>query len=72
MVIGSISTADLVPMLKRLERSFRREINVVRYSEKEFRQKIQNKDHFLLPVLNERVVMIKGTKDELERAALPT
>ena len=32
MVIGSISTADLVPMLKRLEleQSFQREINVTR------------------------------------------
>ena len=28
MVIGSISTADLVPMLRRLEQSFQREINV--------------------------------------------
>jgi hypothetical protein len=28
MVIGSISTADLVPTLKRLEQSFQREINV--------------------------------------------
>ena len=51
MVIGSISTADLVPMLKRLE---------------------QNKDHFLLSVLNEKVVMIKGAQDELEAAARTT
>jgi predicted nucleotidyltransferase len=72
MVIGSISTADLVPMLKRLEQSFQREINVTRYSEKEFKQKLQNKDHFLLSVLNEKVVMIKGAQDELEAATRTT
>ena len=72
MVIGSISTADLVPMLKRLEQSFQREINVTRYSEKEFKQKLQNKDHFLLSVLNDKVVMIKGAQDELEAAARTT
>jgi predicted nucleotidyltransferase/AraC-like DNA-binding protein len=72
MVIGSISTADLVPMLKRLEQSFQREINVTRYSDKEFKQKIQNKDHFLLSVLNEKVVMIKGAQDELEAATRAT
>ena len=72
MVIGSISTADLVPLLKRLEESFQREINVTRYSEKEFKQKLQNKDHFLLSVLNEKVVMIKGAQDELEAAARTT
>jgi predicted nucleotidyltransferase len=72
MVIGSISTTDLVPLLKRLEESFQREINVTRYSEKEFKQKLQNKDHFLLSVLNEKVVMIKGAQDELEAAARTT
>jgi hypothetical protein len=69
MVIGSISTADLVPMLKRMEQSFQREINVTRYSEKEFKQIIRNKDHFLSSVLKEKIVMIKGTQNELEAAA---
>ena len=72
MVIGSISTADLIPTLKRLEQSFQREINVTRYSEKEFKQKIRNKDHFLSSVLKEKVVMIKGTQNELEAAARAT
>jgi predicted nucleotidyltransferase len=69
MVIGSIFTADLLPMLKRLEQSFQREINVTRYSEKEFKQKIRNKDHFLLSVLKGKVVMIKGIQNELEATA---
>lgn len=72
MVIGLISTADLIPMLKRLEQSFQREINVTRYSEKEFKQKIRNQDHFLLSVLKGKVVMIKGSQNELEAAARAT
>jgi hypothetical protein len=52
-----------------MEQSFQREINVTRYSEKEFKQKIRNKDHFLSSVLKEKIVMIKGTQNELEAAA---
>jgi len=72
VVVGWNSTADLIPMLKRLEQSFQRDINVKRYSEIEFKQKIRNKDHFLLSVLNEKMVMIKGTQDELEATARAT
>jgi predicted nucleotidyltransferase len=68
MVIGSVSTTDLVPMLKQLEQRFGREINVTHYSEKEFKQKIRNKDHFLLSVLNQEIVMIKGAQNELAAA----
>jgi predicted nucleotidyltransferase len=72
MVIGSISTVDLIPALQRLEQSFQREINVTRYTEKDYSQKIQNNDHFLVSVLNEPVVMIKGAQDDLEAAARTT
>ena len=70
MVIGSISTADLVPMLKRLEQSFQREINVTRYSERNLNRNFNTKT--LLSVLNEKVVMIKGAQDELEAATRTT
>jgi hypothetical protein len=72
MLIGSISTADLVPMLKRLEQSCQREINVTGYSEKEFQYKLQAEDHFLLSVLNKKVVMNKGAQDGLEAATRTT
>ena len=55
-------------MLKQLEQRFGREINVAHYSEKEFKQKIRNKDHFLLSVLNQEIVMIKGAQNELAAA----
>jgi len=72
MVIGSLSTADLVPVLRRLEQRFDREINATRYSDKEFEQKIRKKDHFLLSVLSQNAVMIKGTQHELAAATRRT
>jgi predicted nucleotidyltransferase len=68
MVIGSVSTADLILVLRQLEQKFGREINVTRYSDKEFKQKIRKNDHFLLTVLSQNVVMIKGTQHELAAA----
>jgi predicted nucleotidyltransferase len=68
MVIGSVSTADLVPLLRRLEQRFGREINVTRYSDNEFKQKIRNQDHFLLSVLKKKLVMIKGAQNDLAAA----
>ena len=72
MVIGSLSTADLVPVLRRLEQRFDREINATRYSDKEFEQKIRKKDLFLLSVLSQNVVTIKGTQHELAAATRRT
>lgn len=71
MIVGSIPTARLVPMLRRLEQLFNREINVTRYSENEFCAKIRSGDHFLLSVLKGKLVMLKGSRDELEAAARP-
>jgi predicted nucleotidyltransferase len=72
MVIGSVSTADLILVLRQLEQKFGREINVTRYSDKEFKQKIRKNDHFLLTVLSQNVVMIKGTQHELAAATRRT
>jgi predicted nucleotidyltransferase len=72
MVIGSISTADLVAVLRRSEQQFGREINATRYSGEEFKQRVRNNDHFLLSVLNGPAVMIKGGQDELAAAARGT
>ena len=69
MIIGSVTTARLVPMLRRLEQHFNREINLTRYSEQEFYDKIRNGDHFLLSVLKGELVVLKGSRDDLEAAA---
>jgi predicted nucleotidyltransferase len=69
MVIGDIKTAELLPALRRLERRFSREVNVTRYSTKEFLEKAHRSDHFLGSVLKEETIFLKGSKDELAAAA---
>ncbi len=68
MIVGRIGTADLLPTLRRLERKFSREINIIRYSDEEFNEKARRRDHFLLSVLKGQLILLKGSKDELERA----
>jgi predicted nucleotidyltransferase len=68
LVVGDISTGDLLPVLRRVERRFGREVNVKRYSEKEFRDKMRGGDHFVKSVLRGKVVSLIGSPDELEAA----
>jgi predicted nucleotidyltransferase len=72
LVVGEIATRDLLPVLRRLERRFGREVNVKRYSEKEFRDKMRAGDHFVKSVLKGEVVSLIGSPDELEAAARRT
>jgi hypothetical protein len=46
---------DLLPALRRIERRFGREVNLTRYSEKEFRDKIRDGDHFLKSVTKDKI-----------------
>jgi predicted nucleotidyltransferase len=68
LVVGDIATGDLLPVLRRIERRFGREVNVKRYSEKEFRDKMRERDHFVKSVLKGKVVSLIGSPDELEAA----
>lgn len=68
MIVGSVTTANLIPMLRRVEQRFNREINVTRYSDTEFYSKIRSGNHFLLSLLKGKLVMLKGSRDELEAA----
>jgi predicted nucleotidyltransferase len=66
LVVGDIATADLLPVLRRVERRFGREVNVKRYSQKEFRDKMRVGDHFLKSVLRSKMVSLIGAPHELE------
>jgi predicted nucleotidyltransferase len=68
LVVGNIATGDLLPLLRRVERRFGREVNVKRYSEKEFRDKMRGGDHLVKSVLKGKVVSLIGSPDELEAA----
>lgn len=69
MVIGSVGLSDLSPVLRAMEKKFKREFNVKCYTPKEFRKKIEARNHFLTSVLEKGKVFLKGDKDELESLA---
>jgi predicted nucleotidyltransferase len=72
LLVGDIATADLLPAIRRMERRFGREVNVRRYSEREFRDKIRAGDHFVKSVLKTKIVSLVGSLDELEAASRRT
>ena len=67
LLVGDVATADLLPALRRIERRFGREVNLTRYSEKEFRAKIRDGDDFLKSVTQDKFVTLIGSLDELEK-----
>jgi predicted nucleotidyltransferase len=69
MIIGSVGLSDLSPTLRTLEKRFGREINVKCYSPKEFRNKVAAENHFVMRVLKDEKIFLKGDKDELESLA---
>ena len=72
LLVGDVATVDLLPSLRRIERGFGREVNLTRYSEKEFRDKIRDGDHFLKSVTKDKFVMLIGSLDDLEKATSRT
>ncbi|HEX8846590.1 MAG TPA: nucleotidyltransferase domain-containing protein [Pyrinomonadaceae bacterium] len=69
MIIGSVGISELSSSLQMLEKKFGREINVKCYSLKEFRNKVEAENHFVMTVLKDEKTFLKGDKDELESLA---
>jgi len=67
LIVGEIGMTELVPALRRLERRFGREVNVTRYSEREFLAKRSGGDCFLNSVLKGKLIAVTGSADELEK-----
>jgi predicted nucleotidyltransferase len=67
LLVGDVSTAELLPALRRVEQKFGREISVKRYSQKEFRDKIREGNHFLKSVVQGKLITLIGSPDELEK-----
>ena len=72
LLVGDAATPDLLPTLRRIEQRFGREVNLVRYSEKEFRDKMRGHDHFLTSVTKSPVITLMGSPNELEKTARRT
>lgn len=69
MVIGPLGLSDLSPALRALEHKFNREFNATCYSPQEFGKKVRSGNHFLVSVLKEEKIFLKGDIHELEKLA---
>jgi predicted nucleotidyltransferase len=69
MIVGALKQIDLLPILRKLETRFRREVNVTLFSPDEFHRKLGAGDHFLDTVLKGKTIMLKGALHELAETA---
>ncbi len=69
MVVGSVGLSELVPMLRRVERTMGRPLNPTVFSSKEFVRKVRSEDHFLSTVLQGAKLFVKGSEHELDTMA---
>lgn len=66
MIIGDISLKDLAPQIREAERLLGREVNPTIYTKKEFAKKIEMQDAFLLTVLKDKKIILKGDLSEFD------
>jgi DNA-binding transcriptional ArsR family regulator len=69
MLIGSLSTMDISPRLRTVERTVGRQVNPTVFSLDEFAKNLAQKNHFLRTVMRNNKIMLIGTEDELESIA---
>lgn len=67
LIVGAIGMTEIVPGLRRLEERFGREVNVTRYSVREFLAKRNGGERFLNSVLKGKLITVIGSADELEK-----
>lgn len=61
--IGDISSVDLHKFIKKDQETFLRQINFVLYSHDEFLEKVKLKNHFVVRVLEQPKIFLKGAED---------
>lgn len=66
-VIGDISSKELQAVVSDVESRTKREINPTVYSKKELKEKYKAKNHFILSVLKEAKIFLKGDEDGLRK-----
>ena len=69
MLVGKVSTMDIVPVFRRIEKVVGRPINETIFSEKDFIDSLKKKSHFLRTVVGGNRIMLKGSEDELDAVA---
>lgn len=69
MVIGKASLRQMSQALREVHGKIGREVNPYVLTEKEFKRRLQAKDHFLSQVLDSELIFVIGCRDELEAMA---
>jgi uncharacterized protein len=69
MLIGAVSTMDISPKLRTVEKALGRQINPTVFAPDEFSKNLAQKNHFLRTVMHNKKIMLVGTEDELETIA---
>ena len=65
MVIGKGHLDEIEDILSKIEQRLGRTVNIIFYSLKEFREKINSKDSFIKTVLNSPKIMLIGEENEI-------
>lgn len=65
--IGNFNESIFIEKTSDLERKVTREINYIHYSEEEFYKREREKDSFILSILDDQKIMLKGEESELQR-----
>jgi predicted nucleotidyltransferase len=69
IVVGDVPGIDLSGALRPLRDRFGREVNVTRYTKKEFASKAAEGHHFISAVLKRKRIFLIGGKNELDEVA---
>ncbi len=67
MVVGEASFADVASALGQIESKLGREVNPTVYGQREFREKLAAKNHFLSTVAKEKKLFVIGDESEFRR-----
>jgi DNA-binding transcriptional ArsR family regulator len=69
ILVGEASNGDVAIALRPLQERLGREVNVTRYTLKEFAAKVSSRNHFLSSVLKQPRIFLIGGEHELEQVA---
>ncbi len=69
MLIGAVTMMEMAPLVRQVEKTVGRAVNPTIFTRDDFKKSIDQKNHFLLTVLQGQKIMLQGTEDELETAA---
>jgi uncharacterized protein len=71
MVVGKVTIDEVLTRLKPAEETLSRSINPTVYSLREFKSKLQARNHFLSSVMSGKFEFLTGDEDELDSVLLP-